>query len=138
MKRWWLASLAVMFLVAPRPGIAAEPGDDPPFAVWGEFIYTVLGREKFVWTVTPSIRTDEQEINGNVVTRFSTEAIVALPKKEWELRSRLFIIGRAKEDGGAAFDQRIQIPGSISVGPFLEGADRGGRWNALRTPFSGR
>lgn len=109
MKCWWLASLAVMLLVAPPPVIAAEPGEDPPLAFWGEFIYTVLEREKLVWTVTPSFRTDEQEINGNGVTRFTTEATVALPKEEWELRSRLFVIGRAKEDGGAAFDQRVQF-----------------------------
>ncbi len=101
--------MVLLCLLTPAHGLSEEPGQDPPFAVWGEFIYTVLGREKFVWTVTPSIRTDEQEIDGNFVSRFSTEATVALPKEEWELRSRLFVIGRAKEGGGAAFDQRVQF-----------------------------
>ena len=45
-------------------------------AFWGEFIYTALWRENFVWTVTPSVRTDEQEENGNVMTRLTTEGVI--------------------------------------------------------------
>jgi len=108
-----LGFLVLIFLI-PTAGLAQNPApplpetDDPNFAFWGEFIYTVLWRERLVWTVTPSIRTDEQEINANVVTRFATEAILQLPR-DWQFRGRFFLIGRQKEEDGNAFDQRIQF-----------------------------
>ncbi len=103
----------LIFLIA-SPLLAQNPmppsleTDDPNLAFWGEFIYTVLWRERLVWTVTPSIRTDEQEIDANFMSRFTTEAILRLPKA-WQFRGRLFLIGREKEEGGGAFDQRIQL-----------------------------
>ncbi len=110
-----ILGFALLILLFFRPGFAQdqmfptpEP-KDPKFAFWGEFIYTVLWQDKLIWTVTPSFRTDEQEINGNFVTRFTTEATYRVPR-DWELRGRFYLIGREKEvGGGASFDQRIQF-----------------------------
>ena len=96
----------LMFLISPA-GLAQSPTpplpetDDPNFAFWGEFIYTILWRDRLFWTVTPSIRTDEQEINADFVTRLTTEAVLQLPKA-WQFRGRVFLIGRQKEEGGNA------------------------------------
>ena len=115
LKRSHVLGFILLTIVMPHPGLAQDPmppiveTEDPKFAFWGEFIYTLLWRERLVWTVTPSIRTDEQEIGSDFVSRLTTEANVALPK-DWELRGRFFLIGRQKEqNSGAAFDQRIQF-----------------------------
>ncbi len=84
MKR--LGGLVLLIFLIPSSGLAQNPTpplpetDDPNFAFWGEFIYTVLWRERLVWTATPSIRTDEQEINANVVTRFTTRPSCSCPR----------------------------------------------------------
>jgi len=112
MKR--LSGLVLLILLISSSGLAQSPTpplpetDDPNFAFWGEFIYTILWRDRLVWTATPSLRTDEQEINANFVTRFTTEATLELPKA-WQFRGRFFLLGRQKEGGGNAFDQRIQL-----------------------------
>ena len=104
----------VLTFLIPSSGLAQNPTpplpetDDPNLAFWGEFIYTILWREKLVWTVTPSFRTDEQEINTDLVTRFTTEALLELPR-QWQFRGRFFLIGRQEEGGGSAIDQRIQL-----------------------------
>ena len=61
-----------------------------------------------MWLVSPSFRTDEQEVNGRTMSHLTTDGIFALPK-DWEVRGRFFVIGRDKEIGGGAFDQRVQI-----------------------------
>ena len=94
--------------------------DQPATAFWAEFNYTILSREKFVWLVSPSYRSDEQEVNGRSVSRLTTEGIVILPK-DWEVRGRFFLIGRQKELGGAAFDQRVQIRVRHPIGSTKRG-----------------
>jgi hypothetical protein len=95
MKR--LSGLVILIFLIPATGLAQSPmpplpeTEDPNFAFWGEFIYTILWRERLVWTATPSIRTDEQEINANVVTRFTTEATLEL-SKAWQFRGRFFLL----------------------------------------------
>jgi len=54
---------------------------------WAAFNYTMLSREKFVWLVSPSYRSDEQDVNGRSVSRLTTDGIVILPK-DWEVRGQ--------------------------------------------------
>lgn len=78
-------------------------------AFWGEFIYTIQTWEKVVWTVTPWLRTDEQELNSGTMTRVTTEATVQL-NEEWDIRNRFFVIGRIDErEDKVVVDERIQI-----------------------------
>jgi len=72
-------------LVFPRGRALCQ--DQPATAFWTEFNYTILSREKFVWLVSPSYRSDEQEVNGRSVSRLTTDGIVILPK-DWEVRGR--------------------------------------------------
>ena len=78
-------------------------------ALWAEFIYTIHTWDKVEWTVTPWIRTDEQELNSGTMTRVTTEAIVSLGET-WDMRNRFFVIGRKDEARDkVVIDERIQI-----------------------------
>jgi hypothetical protein len=81
---------------------------DAETAFWAEFNWTPIWKKNFVMVISPSYRSDEQEVDGGGITRVTFDSIVGLPR-EWEVRGRFFLIGRDKEVGGAAFDQRIQI-----------------------------
>jgi len=106
-----LAALMLLLLV-PRSGWtqgaqSARFWDE--IAFWGEFIYTLRTWEKAVWTVTPWIRTDEQELNSGTMTRVTTEATIQL-SDSWDIRNRFFVIGRNDEAADRyVIDERIQI-----------------------------
>ena len=98
----------LLLLWVPQPATAQGSRLWDEAALWAEFIYTLRSWEKAVWVITPSIRSDEQEINSTFMTRVTTDATFALPR-EWEFRGRFFLIGRATELDKMVFDQRIQV-----------------------------
>ena len=100
------ALLAALFI--PRAGQAQDARFWDEIAIWAEFIYTIQTWDKVVWTVTPWIRTDEQELNTGTMTRVTTEATVLLPK-DWDFRGRFFMIGRQSDMNEFVLDERIQL-----------------------------
>jgi hypothetical protein len=108
-KRGLIVGALLMAFCIPRAGQAQ---DDTRFwdeiALWSEFIYTIRDWEKVEWTVTPWIRTDEQELNSGTMTRVTTEATV-LFNEDWNLRSRFFLIGRENYIGDVVLDERVQF-----------------------------
>lgn len=74
-----IIGFVLLVSLIPAPGLAQDPtqpipeAEDPKFAFWAEFVYTLLWRDKLVWTVTPSFRKDEQELDGSFVTRLEGE-----------------------------------------------------------------
>ena len=112
-----LVLLWTLILHPPSPALGQE---GPESAFWAEFNYTILSKEKFDWLVSPSYRSDEQEVNGRNMSRLTTDGIVRL-SKDWEVRGRFFLIGRQKDLGGAAFDQRVQIRARHPIGRTKRG-----------------
>ena len=100
--------LVLLLLAVPAPARAQESRLWDDVAVWADFIYTLRSWDTVVWTVTPSIRTDEQELNTGFMTRVTTEATVVLPNW-WDLRGKFFLIGRESELGDVFVDERIQV-----------------------------
>ena len=110
-KRAVIVGALLLALCIPRAGQAQETLDTrfwDAIAIWAEFIYTIRTWEKVEWTVTPWIRTDEQELNSGAMTRVTTEATVRL-NEEWNIRNRFFVIGRTDALGDVVIDERIQI-----------------------------
>ena len=107
-KRGLVVGTLLLFLWIPRTGSAQGTRFWDDAALWAEFIYTLRSSEEVVWTVTPSLRTDDQEINSTFMSRVTTEATLALPK-EWDVRGRYFFIGHGAEVGDYSFDHRMQI-----------------------------
>ena len=95
-------------LCVPRPGRAQGARLWEELALWAELIYTLRTWDKVVWVVTPSIRTDEQELNSGLATRVTTDATVQLPE-EWDFRGRFFLIARETELEEFVLDERIQL-----------------------------
>ncbi len=98
-----VATLWLLLVLIPLNGAA-----DEKYALWSDFIYTIRSGDRAIWVVTPSFRTDEQEINSSFATRITTDLTYDLARG-WDVRGRFFLIGREAEVGDAAFDQRAQI-----------------------------
>ena len=101
----------LLLLLVPQTGWAQQEGSTrlwDELALWADIIYTIRDWEKVVWVVTPSFRTDEQELTSGSMSRLATDATVRLPK-EWDIRGRYFFIGRDTEVGDYTIDHRIQI-----------------------------
>ena len=110
-KQGRLTSTLLLLLCVSRTASAQEAQSVrfwDELAFWGEFIYTLRSWEKVTWTITPSFRTDEQELNSSFMSRVTTEATIKLPE-EWDVRSRFFMIGRETDLGNLVFDERIQM-----------------------------
>ena len=95
--------------LAPRSVKAQDARFWEDVAFWGEFVYTIQTWDSVEWTVTPWIRTDEQELNSGGMTRVTTEAWVRLGDG-WDIRNRYFAIGRMDEaEDEVVLDHRIQF-----------------------------
>ena len=77
-RRGWVVGTLLLLLWFPRNAWTQEARFWDKRGLWAEFIYTIRTWEKVLWTVTPSIRTDEQELNTGFMTRVTTEATVHL------------------------------------------------------------
>jgi len=107
-KRGWVVGTLLLLLWIPRTAWTQEAGFWDKRGLWAEFVYTIRTWEKVVWTITPSVRTDEQEINSGFMTRVTTEATVQF-SEDWDIRNRFFLIGRQSASGDIDIDERIQI-----------------------------
>ncbi len=103
-----LAAVLSSLLLAPAPARAQGARLWDEVALWTDLIYTLRSWDRVVWTVTPSIRTDEQELNTGFMTRVTTEATVALDDA-WDVRGRYFFIRREDVREEVVLDQRLQL-----------------------------
>jgi hypothetical protein len=108
LKRGLILGALLLVLSIPRAGQAQDARVWDELAVWAELIYTIRTWDNVVWVVTPSLRTDEQELNSSFVTRVTTDATVRF-SEDWDFRGRFFLIGHATELDDVVFDERIQL-----------------------------
>ena len=108
--RVWRSRLLGALLLVATPGVgwAQESRLWDKVALWAEFIYTLRSWEDANWVITPSVRTDEQELNSTGMSRVTTDVTFSLPD-EWDIRPRYFLIGRLTEADDFVFDHRIQV-----------------------------
>jgi len=107
-KRALILGALLMGLSIPRAGQAQDARLWDELAVWAELIYTIRTWENAVWVVTPSLRTDEQELNSSFMTRVTTDATVRF-SEDWDFRGRFFLIGHTTELDDVVIDERIQL-----------------------------
>ena len=104
-----LLPFALFALFFPRGASAQDARFWEDIAFWGEFIYTLQTWDRVEWTITPWIRTDEQELNSGTMTRVTTEAWVDFGDG-WDIRNRYFAIGRKDEaQDEVVLDHRLQF-----------------------------